>query len=140
MAKYNDLGIRQCDQDGCKAVATHWLVWTSPMVCCVQHMEKALHVARVMGHPTPAATLRALMPDEQKMQVIADLLDGNEVRPTTVIVPDEQKLPTGYAQGGAITPGVAYLVGAAELPTDVVEKIKRQINSDMADVEDYWGE
>lgn len=115
MAKYNDLGIRQCDQDGCKAVATHWLVWTAPMVCCVQHMEKAMHVAQMMGHPTPAATLRAL-------------------------TPDEQKLPDGYAQGGPITPGVAYLVGSSELPNDVVEKIKRQISDDIADVEDYWGE
>lgn len=115
MAKYNDLGIRQCDQDGCKAVATHWLVWTAPTVCCVQHMEKTLHVARMMGHPTPAATLRALMPDEQKMQVIADLLEGNEVRPTTVIVPDDIYKPGDVMERCSLLP------------------IER-------DVEDYWGE
>ncbi len=89
MAKYNDLGIRQCDQDGCKAVATLWLVWTKPQVYCVQHMEKVLNIADVMGYPTPQSTLRALTADEQKMTVIADLLAGNAELPTTVIMSDD---------------------------------------------------
>ncbi len=97
MAKYNDYGIRECDQDGCKHTATHWLVWTKPQVYCYEHMERVLNVASVMGHPTPASTMRAIRPEEQLREDVINLASSASINgqpPNIVILMGDRGLET----------------------------------------------
>ena len=62
--KFNEDGVRLCDQAGCEEQAVFWYVWDGPMVVCVDHSEKVLGIATAMGFATPALTLRQLTTDE----------------------------------------------------------------------------
>lgn len=62
--KFNEDGVRVCDQAGCENQAVFWYVWDGPMVVCADHTAKVLGIATAMGFPTPGRTLRLLTADE----------------------------------------------------------------------------
>ena len=63
-AKFNEDGVRACDQAGCKNQAVFWYVWDGPKMVCAEHSAKVLGIAAAMGFPTPSRTLRLLTADE----------------------------------------------------------------------------
>lgn len=64
MAKFDNNGVRLCDQERCDLPATHTLVWAGPQCYCAIHARQAINIAGAMGFPTPARTLRPMTLDE----------------------------------------------------------------------------
>lgn len=104
--KFNSNGIRLCNQEGCEHPAMIWLVWTKPQVYCADHAQRVLAVAEVMGHLTPAATVRPIRPEEMVNTGTEEIESDGSDNPLPKL---------HYASGGPVEPGRLYIVGDASL-------------------------